>query len=539
MNTSNLRKGWFAVALMSTAVASTPAIATSYQLSAQSPAATQTQSVLGESIRHPNDVQQTYIGSQYQPLWLTNGRLNDAGKELMRSLAWVMGDGVTADRYHYHILRSKMAGSSKISDAVDVDMLLTDAYYSLMNDLFKQRFMPKPDRGHDRTIYPKQPNELHHSAETLNEAVNHYVANNDVDRLMQRSMPQHTQFIALRGAYEKMSKLNHEPWAVLPKGLKLATGSQQPAVATVRTMLYMLGDLREDNGSDRFDMQMSQALTQFQARHGLKADGQMGNDTREALNVPPAHRARQIALNLKRWLRLPKDLGNRYVMVNKPDYQLQLINNGMPELEMRVIIGKPSRRTPVLFREIKQVVFNPTWTIPPGIKRNDIIPKLRRDPGYIKRARMAVYRNGQKVNPHNVNWRNVGGGGQYRIVQSPGNHNALGRVKFVMPNNHAIYLHDTNKRKLFARDQRALSSGCVRIERPMDLAEALLRTDREWDNAMTNSTLKRGRTKTIRLNKPVPVYLTYQTAFVDNAGLLHFRKDIYKRDRGNMQMAQR
>ncbi len=537
MNTLSSRKGWCVVAL-SAAIMSAPALATTDQQSTQSPVATNTLTVQGEKLRFAQQVQNAYLSTQYQPIWISDRGITNAGKSLMRSLNWVLGDGVTADRYHYRKLKQSLQNLDR-DNWVDTDMLMTDAYLSLMNDLFKQRFMPKPDRGHDKYIHPKSPQSLYFGAETVTDALIHYQRRGQLDALLNKSTPQHKQFTALQHEYEQMQALSNEAWPVLPKGLKLNTGNEQPAVATLRTMLYKLGDLERDNGSDYFDMELSQALTQFQNRHGLVADGQMGEKTRQELNVPPSHRARQIAVNLKRWLRLPSDLGDRYVIVNKPDYNLQLMNNGQPELEMRVIIGKPSRRTPVLFREIKQVVFNPTWTIPPGIKRNDIIPKLRRDPGYVNRARMAVYRNGQKVNPHSVNWSQVGGGGQYRIVQSPGNHNALGRVKFVMPNNHAIFLHDTNKRKLFARDMRALSSGCVRLERPLDLAEALLRTDKGWNAADVNATVKRGRTKGIRLEQPVPVYLTYQTAFVDDQGQLHFRKDIYKRDRGNMQMAKK
>jgi len=497
------------------------------------------QTIMGTDLRFDSEVKHIYSQVNYTPIWISRRSLNDAGHELIRTLAWVMGDGVTRDRYHFNLITKRLSDGISRHEVIDLDMLLTDAYLSYARDLFSQKFMPKPDRGHDKVVGISKPQHLASGATSAADAVIYHANQRSLTTLLRRSTPQANEFKQLRQHFLEMRSKPKQSWPSIGSNVKLHAGVSNRSVKQLRTMLWQLGDLDHNDGNDYFDTELSRALMRFQVRHGLMADGHVGKETRSALNITPAQRAQQIAVNLKRWLRMPSQLPERYVMVNQADYQLRLMNNGAPELEMRVIVGKPSRRTPVLIREIRQLVFNPTWTVPPGIKRKDIIPKLRRDPGYIDKSRMAVYQNGRKINPHKVNWRNVKSGRNYQIVQSPGRHNALGKVKFVMPNSQAIFLHDTNNPKLFAKDNRALSSGCVRLEHPLELAEALLSADQGWNSSKVDNFVSKGKTRWVKLKRPVPVYLTYQTAFVDARGRLHFRSDIYKRDKGNLQLASR
>jgi murein L,D-transpeptidase YcbB/YkuD len=282
------------------------------------------------------------------------------------------------------------------------------------------------------------------------------------------------------------------------------------------------------------DAPLVASLEQFQQRHGMQANGKLDKKTRELLNVPPLQRIRQIALNMKRWRELPANLGDRYLWVNMTDYTLQLMNHGVRELEMKVIIGKTYRKTPALKESISTLVLNPSWNVPRRIGLYDILPQARKDQSYLTTRNIRVlesWSNPVEVPIDTIDWKNATARNfKYRFKQAPGDNNALGSVKFVIPNDMSIYLHDTSHPELFARHKRALSSGCVRVEKPMQLARALLKGKKSWSSARIDSQMESGATQYVKLPKPVPTYLAYLTAWVDKNQLIQFRDDVYKRD---------
>ncbi len=276
-------------------------------------------------------------------------------------------------------------------------------------------------------------------------------------------------------------------------------------------------------------------MTGFQARHGLAADGVVGAKTLAALNVPVAERMEQIELNLERWRWLPRDLGSRLVVVNIAGFELAAVDEDGRSLEMRVAVGRSYRRTPVFSDEIRYLVFNPSWEVPATLAVRDKLPEIRQDPGYLEQQGFVVLRgwgeDQREVDPDEVDWASLGPGNfPYRLRQSPGPLNALGRVKFMFPNRFNVYLHDTPDREVFARSERDVSSGCIRLEKPMELAEWLLAGSARWDRQMIDRVVAAGDETVASLERPVPVHLLYWTAWADDAGVVQFRRDIYGRD---------
>jgi murein L,D-transpeptidase YcbB/YkuD len=238
---------------------------------------------------------------------------------------------------------------------------------------------------------------------------------------------------------------------------------------------------------------------------------------------------------MKRWRHLPRTLGNRHIMVNMADFRLQYKEGEKTSLDMKVITGRPLRRTPVLSQTVSTVVLAPTWSVPRRIAVGDILPQIKRDPKYLERKGFSLVANVKGIDQYasakDVNWKKMSPRYfPYRLVQKAGQGNALGDVKFVLPNDKSIYLHDTNHPELFARDMRALSSGCIRVERPKLLAEKLIAGQQGWNRSNIDSAISQNRTTHIRLHKPVPVYLMYWTTWVDDDGVLQIRDDVYQRD---------
>ncbi|WP_193162202.1 L,D-transpeptidase family protein [Microbulbifer hainanensis] len=325
-----------------------------------------------------------------------------------------------------------------------------------------------------------------------------------------------------------------DEWHPLDSGPPLAPGMRDSRVRQLRTLLMQYGDYALDDHTgpatraDEYDKRLQQAVRRFQRRHGLKEDALVDDRTRARLNVDPAERARTLAANLHRWRNMPKELGPRYILVNIPDFSLRLMHRGQEEYRMRVVVGKPKHMTPQLATRMTRVIFNPIWRVPRNIAVRELLPKgsasLTAD-GY-----RLVNHSGRRV-PFTA--RNIAATrlGSVSLQQKGGPGNALGRVKFVIPNREAIFLHDTNSKHLFQRSQRAFSHGCIRLEKPLEFARMMLREQNNWSEHRVERALNSSRTRGIELKVPIPVYITYWTAWVDEEGLLQFRPDIYEQDR--------
>lgn len=511
-----------------------------------------------EPLYHPDTVAKIYHRTGYKLLWLKNYELAESGKLLMQHLQETSADQRLDYQYHLTYMQHRLYNLPSLPrDATALDILLTDAFVSYADDVFSEKLFvdnnPPLRNGLRPVAYSPDGFEAQEFQVDHNNIVNLLEDNASPWKLTQvlnNMSPEHDEYLRLRQAlvfYQQLSQ-NME-WRPLTKGPRLKQGQRHPQVVQLRTLLSLYGDYPVPKDSlidwfDRkpeppedpqlFDADLAASLAHFQQRHGSKATGTLDKATRKHLNVNPSFRVKQIALNMKRWRQLPRNLGERYIWVNLMDYHLQLINDDDVELEMKVIVGKTYRQTPPLQEAMNTLVLNPVWNVPRKITLYDILPKARKDPNYLIERKIHVlesWANPVRIPIEEIDWANATPRNfPYRLQQEAGDMNALGNVKFVLPNDKSIYLHDTSQPELFDRHKRALSSGCIRLEKPMALARALLKNKRGWNEERIEAELAQGETRYVKLPQTVPTYLTYWTSWVDDKGILQFRDDIYKRD---------
>jgi murein L,D-transpeptidase YcbB/YkuD len=324
-------------------------------------------------------------------------------------------------------------------------------------------------------------------------------------------------------------------WPQVPPGPSLKEEDQNERIPLLRKRLAASGDLTAQAvQEDLFDPTLKEAVQRFQTRHGLTADGVVGAKTLTELNVPITERIRQLTASLERCQPLPVVLENRHILVNIADFTLKLFEEGKPVLSMPVIVGKTYRQTPVFNGLISSLVLNPSWGVPHSIATKDLLPKIKKNPGYLSQLHLRVFQGGKsstEISPAIVDWANLSQAHfPYRLRQDPGPNNALGRVKFLFPNPYDVYLHDTPSRELFQKDSRTFSSGCIRIAKPLDLAVYLLQGTPLGSPDALAEAIAREKTQSVAIPSPIPVHIVYMTAWVDNEGIIQFRPDIYNRE---------
>ncbi|WP_142501567.1 L,D-transpeptidase [Klebsiella sp. 2680] len=363
--------------------------------------------------------------------------------------------------------------------------------------------------------------------------------------------PQHPQYAAMHQALLALVA-DSRPWPQLISKRALRPGEWSNDVGALREILQRTGMLddaakivlpgeavsssagkkRQNNDRGVYDRQLVAGVKRFQAWQGLGVDGVIGQSTRDWLNVSPAQRAGVLALNIQRLRLLPGNLST-VIMVNIPAFSLVYYQNGSQVLASRVIVGRPDRKTPMMSSALNNVVVNPPWNVPPTLARKDILPKVRNNPGYLEQHGYTVLRgwnSKEAIDPWQVDWETITASNlPFRFQQAPGAHNSLGRYKFNMPSSDAIYLHDTPNHNLFQKDVRALSSGCVRVNKASELANMLLQ-DAGWNDARISDALKQGNTRYVNIRQNIPVNLYYLTAFVGADGRTQYRTDIYNYD---------
>jgi murein L,D-transpeptidase YcbB/YkuD len=453
-----------------------------------------------------------YSGRDYRPAWLEDGRLSGQGTTLLRILRGADREGLPDERYRLGALVP--AGEDPVP--LDADLLLTDGFLRYAADAGQGRLQPAAINPYwaQRTA-PVDVEAL------LREAVE----SGDVERTLGTLLPRHPQYAALREAlarYRALAERGGWPTS-LPLRLTLRTGRRAPEVPALRARLRAEGDLAEGPAParpDLFDPALAAALRRFESRHGLHPDGVLDKAAVAALNVPVEDRIRSLELNLERWRWLSPSLAERHLLVNIAGFELHAFAGGQDVLRMRVVTGDAARTpTPVFGRAMTHVVFRPWWNVPASIAEAEIMPAVYRDRRYLRRKNMELVR----------------GEGGTQLRQRPGPGNALGLVKFVLPNPFGIYLHDTPEDALFARARRDRSHGCVRVERPFELARFVLADALEWTPARIRSAMAAGGERHVRLPEPLPVFVTYLTAWADPDGVTRFFPDVYEHDAAQLR----
>jgi murein L,D-transpeptidase YcbB/YkuD len=342
-------------------------------------------------------------------------------------------------------------------------------------------------------------------------------------------------YLRLQNALELYLQIADEGgWPAVPAGPTIKPGDDGPRVAALARRLLVTGDLDSWHDDDQhYNDELRDAVLRFQARHGLETDALVGKNTLVALNVPVERRIAQLRLNLERSRDLFDPELRNLLLINVPAFEAVFIRDGEIVTRTRVIVGETDAETPLFKAQMQNVVINPTWTVPYSIASEELLPKIKRDPGFLARGGYDVFdRDGQRVDPAEVDWASLYSNNfPYTLVQRPGNINELGRIKFLLPNEYGICMHDTPSKQLFAHDSRALSHGCVRMDNPVGFTQRVLETE-GWTRDDIVTQLETTDTLTIPLAEPIPVIVVYLTAMVDEEGVVHFYRDIYGRDRG-------
>jgi L,D-transpeptidase YcbB len=483
-----------------------------------------------------------YRSRKYLPLWIDASLHLEKAQALADAIGRAGEDGLTPVDYHWNAIhdlltdvcrQSTMAGPTAVSLErwADLDLILTDAFLLFGSHLAAGRVNPETLHT-DWKINP--------DAVDLLAALASATATGNIHAALEGLRPVHIGYTALRSALAQLRRLAvNGGWPELDRSQTIRPGDRGSPVVILRRRLAISGDMEPtdpDDDSLYFDAALASAVKRFQKRHGLKTDGIVGRDTIGTLNVSVEQRIRQVVLNLERWRWLPRDLGARCIIVNTADFNLKGVENGQVYLQMRVVVGRPARRSPVFSAMMTYLVVNPYWNVPRTIAVEDILPELQKDVSYLDQHGFHVFQSWEldapEVDPATVDWQAYNANRfPFRLRQDPGPYNDLGRFKFMFPNPFAVYLHDTPNRSLFKRVQRDLSSGCIRVEAPLVLANFVLEGDERWKPDKLTEAIKKGEPRTIWLKHPVPVHLLYMTAWADELGVIQFRKDIYNRDR--------
>lgn len=474
---------------------------------------------------HWQHIQRLYEAYGNTSLWFEPDGLNETRVTgLLRALIDASTDALRLEEYSVdEIARSvatiRQAKRPTADEIAVTDVLLSTAYIALASDLLSGQYDP-------RTL--SQAWHVHLGQERLDSAVAQSLRDQQLDSALARMRPSDENYAALRRELVTLRPIvARGGWPMVSAGRTLKRGDIESVarLAAVRQRLAVEGIGAGDSGSvgtpsatapgvvsDVYDAALAGAVAQFQTRHGLVVDSALGKTTVGAMNVPAAYRLGQIAANLERFRWLPHSLGDRYVLVNVPAFRLEAYDSTGKALEMKVIVGQEyqGRRTPVFADSMEYVVFRPYWLVPPSIQARELAPKIASDPGFMARENYEYYREN----------------GQTLIRQRPGETNALGLVKFIFPNAFNIYLHDTPQDELFAKDVRAFSHGCIRLEKPELMAQWVL----GWTEQRVRDAERGTDNYRVTLPRKIPVYIAYFTTYVRN-GQLYFGNDLYSRDR--------
>jgi murein L,D-transpeptidase YcbB/YkuD len=466
-----------------------------------------------------------YEKYRYQPIW----KNADAVSQLLAAIEDSYHDGLDPQDYHLagiRRLQASLAAGGDPATQADLDLVLTDSLVRLGYHLLIGKVDPESldsNWNMERTL------ELDPIL-----ALSGAIDDGEVTSLVASFRPQASIYHSLKQALSDYRRLQAEGgWPAVPAGDTLRPGMNDPRVTAIRRRLVVTGDMPTmDLDSHAFDDTVESGVKHFQRRHGLTEDGVVGEGTLAELNVPVEARIDQLRVNLERARWVLHDLPEDFVLTDIAGFNVRYFRGGQLVWLTRAQVGKAYRKTPVFRDRIRYIEFNPTWTVPPTILRQDILPKVKKDRGYLEEKNLQVIdREGKAVDAATIDWsRYPAAGFPYLLRQDPGPTNALGRVKFMFPNKHAVYLHDTPHRSEFDRARRAFSSGCIRIEDPFAFAGLLLDDRPEWDTARIEQVIESRKTTRVNLTEPLTVLLLYWTAEVDADRRVVFRSDIYDRD---------
>jgi len=480
-----------------------------------------------------NDIDAFYEARSDAPAW-SGGASHSALPSLVSAIENAKTHGLDPSDYGLEVL----LGLEPYPVGITPDQFVTRAYFDLARDLLQGRVR----LDHD-VRWPFTPSHVDLPAHLANA-----LESGDIVESLEALAPSHREYQRLREAlveYQSLAAPGYGP--VFETTKTLHPGDIDPDIARLRARLEAMGEIERIElpetasaleSSDIpqvnvYDDELEAVVRRIQGHAHLEDDGVVGAETRAWINVSIERRVDELRTNLERWRWMPRDLGLHHILVNLPDYRLQIFENYEPVGRHDVIIGRPSRRSPILSATITHVVANPWWETPHSLAVRDELPLFQRDPGAVSRLGFQVIdrESGEVVDASQIDWSTVSASNfPYRLRQAPGPLNALGQVKLIFPNPYNTYLHDTPSRSLFERHARAFSSGCVRVQNPVDLAEWVIRVGTDLDDGAVRLAIETGRETRIDLPDAVEVHFLYLTAFSDDVGRVRFVPDVYNRD---------
>lgn len=481
-----------------------------------------------------------YTDRGFRQAWIIDDKLTCTAYEMRYEIQQSKFDGLEPKDYHLREINLGFEGMEKANrglgepltplEMAKLDILLTDAFLELATHIYLgkldfnhringweiQRKVPKKE-AINKLRLSLQSGSIRKGMATLYPSFPMY------DR-MRRSI------MELYGKEKQMPK----NWQILKVASSIKPLESHLAIPKIRERLDFWEDnlLAPEAVPELYDSALLLRVQEFQTKHGLNPDGVIGNATIRALNRSPKDFIRQASVNMERLRWLPDTVLSEVILVNIANYSLDYIRERDTLLHSNAIVGNAYRKTPIFNAPMSYLVFSPTWTVPPTILRNDVIPAIKRDVDYLanKNMRLLTY-NGQQVDPKKIDWSKISATNfPYMVRQDPGPTNSLGWVKFMFPNKHNVYIHDTPSRQLFARDNRALSSGCIRIQKPLELAKLLLEDQPLWSDDRISAAMYSRKEQTVMLKRKIPVVMLYLTFWTDSRGIIMFRHDIYERD---------
>jgi murein L,D-transpeptidase YcbB/YkuD len=468
-----------------------------------------------------------YRRRDLQAIWINPQGLNNRGRELLALLSEAAADGLNPNDYALTELR-QLSTTVNIANIAALEHRLSLSLMQFVSDLGQGRTAPHVA---DPDLYPyRQEVDKSQAIEKAAGAV-------DLKSFIDGYRPQTVRYTRAKAALKKYRALaTNGGWEPLPAGETLKSGMNDPRVPALRARLELWGDYSgEMNDSKVYDDALVKAVKSMQYRHGLAQDGVVGKATLKELNVPVEDRVEQLIINLERRRWMPDDFGQRYIFVNLADFTLKLVHEPKTLLDMRVVIGKTYHKTPIFSKDMTYLEINPFWNVPPSIAGGEILPKLKKNPNYLNERNFTLLSDwsasAKPVDPLSIDWSQVSRKTfRWKLRQGPGDNNALGRIKFMLPNHFNIYLHDTPSKSKFTKAVRSFSHGCIRVHEPVRLADMVLTPQGGWDEARIRHTIASDERRIVKLQKPLPVHISYLTAWVNKDNSVHFRGDIYQRD---------
>lgn len=477
------------------------------------------------------DLRDLYERVGHEALWTGDAEARERARQVLAVLRAADREGLLPQDYFVEALTARLDDPAHVADGA-TDLLVSAAVMRYGADLQGARLSPRrlsevldyDDAAIDRVRIAADAADAEDVVAYLDGLAPPRLAYDD----LRRALAAQRAVVAAGG------------WPTVPEGPTLRPGEESERIPALRARLIASGDLAAPDDpaamdDPLYDEALEGAARRFQDRHGLTVDGLIGPMSYAALNVSAQARLDQIVATMERWRWLPRDLGDRHIMVNLAGYELEVRERGRLVRRMDVVVGRPTRETPLFSSALTWLEFNPTWTIPTSIAQRDMLPGLQQDPYYLVNQNIRTYSSWQpgamEMQSQYMDWHNIGRGiRHYMLRQDPGPGNSLGKVKFMMANNFSVYLHDTPSRYLFARDRRAYSSGCVRVQDPIWLADYLLEGHSSWTETARASVLGHWTPTRYNLPRTMPLHLAYHTAWIDDQGRLQFREDVYGLD---------